>query len=58
MANGEQETTDGYIDERGIFIAKDGVARARARRLAAEARLTDEDQDALRARYGLDRRSA
>ncbi|MCA2214452.1 hypothetical protein [Jidongwangia harbinensis] len=58
MADGEQEANDGFIDERGIFISKGGMSRARARRLEAEARMTPEDRDALRSRYGLDRRSA
>jgi hypothetical protein len=58
MTGGEQAATDGFIDERGIFISRDGVARARTRRLETEARLTAQDRDALRSRYGLDRRSA
>jgi len=54
----EEANADGTVDERGILITEAGKARARARRLDAEAKVSAEDWEALRARYGLRRRSA
>ncbi|HEV8566141.1 MAG TPA: hypothetical protein VGQ92_03470 [Actinoplanes sp.] len=53
MADDEKATVEGFFDERGIFITKEGMARARARRLESAAKLSSTDLDALRARYGL-----
>ena len=53
-----ENEAEGAPDERGIFITEAGKERARRRRLEAEAKISPEDSEALRERYGLRKRPA
>jgi len=53
MSDEQKAPLKGFVDGRGIYISAEGMARARARRLAAQARISAEDTEALRARYHL-----